>query len=137
MLLVKPVTVPLVHHKPHVVCLAMRTEQTPLPNIMGMLLEITHILSITKYIAYLIVYLRNTSTQRIMKQSDFWGYFDKKLHLMRREMRLIAICRIKVITSHNYSPAKKSLFCLLKLLTTDCESKRNCGNSPVRMRYGP
>jgi len=30
---VKPVTVPLVHHKPNVVCLAMHTEQTPVPNI--------------------------------------------------------------------------------------------------------
>ena len=29
----KPVTVPLVHHKPHVVCPAMHKEQTPLANI--------------------------------------------------------------------------------------------------------
>ena len=30
---VKPVTVSLVHRKPHVVCLAMHTEQTPVLNI--------------------------------------------------------------------------------------------------------
>jgi len=30
---VKHATVPLVHHNPNVVCLAMHTEQTPVPNI--------------------------------------------------------------------------------------------------------
>jgi len=40
----------------------------------------------------------------------------------------------KLIISNDYSPTNKSLFCQLKLLTTDCESKSNWGTSPVRMR---
>jgi hypothetical protein len=31
--------------------------------------------------------------------------------------KLIAICRIKLITKNHYSPTKESLFCWLKLLT--------------------
>ena len=81
--------------------------------------------------ADLIVYLHNASLQGIKKQCDFGGLFGKKMHLMKREIRLVAICRIKLITSNNYSPTKKSLFCLLKLLTTDCKSKGNCGTSPA------
>jgi hypothetical protein len=48
--------------------------------------------------------------------------------------RLIAIYRKKLITSNDYSPTNMSLFCLLKLLTTDCESKSNWGTSPFRIR---
>jgi len=50
----KPVTVPLVHHMPHVVCPAMHTEQTPLANTsyfatVKTLVEVTHTVSIKKY----------------------------------------------------------------------------------------
>jgi len=31
---VKPVTVPLVHHKPNVICPAMHTEQTTIANML-------------------------------------------------------------------------------------------------------
>jgi len=36
---------------------------------------ITHILNIAKYIADLIVYLRNTSSRGIKKRGDFGGHF--------------------------------------------------------------
>ena len=80
---VKSVTVPLVHHKLHVVCPAMHTEQTHLANIMYFtplqtLLLSTRTLSIAKYIADLIFYLYNTSSQGIKKQCDFLGRLEKK-----------------------------------------------------------
>jgi len=45
--------------------------------------------------------------------------FGKQMQLMKIEIRLIAIGSIKLITSNDYSPTNKSLFCLLKLLTSD------------------
>jgi len=90
---------------------------------------------IAKYIADLILYLDGTSSQSIKKQGDYWGQFgQKKMHLMMREIHLIAICRIKLITIKDYSPTNKSLFCLLKLLTHNCESKCNWGTSLIGMR---
>jgi len=75
------------------------------------------------------VFLRNTSSQGIKKQGDYWGLLQKKrMHLMRQEIRLIAICRIKLINSNNYSPTNKSLFCLLKLLTSDLRVEEQLGN---------
>ena len=125
---------------PHVVCPAMHTEQTPLANIsyfapLETLLEITRIVSPEKYIAGLLVNLRITSSQCIKKQGDFWGYFlASKMQIMKWEIRLIVFCSIKLITSNNYSPTNESLFCLLKLLTTDCESKRNWRGLPIKVR---
>ena len=111
---------PLVHHKPHVVFLAMHTEQMPLANTyyfapLYTLLVITRNLSTASYIADLIVYLRNTSCQIIKKQGDFVEFFAK-IHLMKQEIGLTAICHIKLITNNYYSPTNKNLFCLLNLL---------------------
>jgi len=63
-------------------------------------------------------------------------FLANKMQLVKRELRLTALCRIKLITSNNYSPTNKSLFCLLKLLTQNCKSKGNRGTSPDRMREG-
>jgi len=51
---------------------------------------------------------------------------------MRREIRLIAICRIKLITSNDYSPTNKSLFRLLKLLTSDFRVEGQLGKLTSR-----
>jgi len=50
------------------------------------------------------------------------------MQIMQRELRLIPICRIKLITSNNYSPTHKILFCLLKLLTSDLRVEEQLGN---------
>ena len=63
-----------------------------------------------------------------------WGAFGKKMYLILGAIQLVAICRIKLITSNDYSPTKNSPFCFLKLLTQTCESKSNWGIAPVRMR---
>jgi hypothetical protein len=114
---------PLVHHKPHVVCPAMHTEQTPVAIIsyfapLYMLLEIIHIPTIANYRVELLVQLRNTTSQIIKKQGDFGGNFwQKKMQLMTREKLFVTICRIKLITIIDYSPTNKSDFCLMKQLT--------------------
>ena len=64
------------------------------------------------------------------------GAFWQKKHLVKREIRLMAICRTKFITSNDYSPTNKSPFRLLKPLTQKYDSKSNWGTSPVSMRYG-
>jgi len=53
------------------------------------------------------------------------------MQLMKSELRLIAIYHVKLITSNGYSPAHNSLFCLPKLLSSDCETKCNWGIPPV------
>ena len=87
----KPLTVPLVHHSPLVVCPAMHTEQTPLGNILYFaplytLLVITRTISIAKCIADLIVYLRNTSSQLLRSGVILGDIFGKQMQLMRREI---------------------------------------------------
>jgi len=48
----------------------------------------------------------------------FGTFWQKKVHSINREIGLIVFCRIKLIKNNDYSPTNKSLFCLLKLLTT-------------------
>jgi hypothetical protein len=80
---VKPVTVPLVHHKPHVICPAMHTEQTPLGNIVyfapiSTLLVITRTVSLAKYIAGLIVCLRNIHYRFLRSKLILGNIFGKQ-----------------------------------------------------------
>jgi len=56
------------------------------------------------------------------------------MQLFRRELLLFAMCRIKLITSNDYSPTNKSLFCLLKLLTSDLWVEEQRGNLTSRIR---
>jgi hypothetical protein len=60
--------------------------------------------------------------------------FAEEMHLMMREVRLMAICCIKLITNNDYSPTNKSLFCWLKLLTTDLSVEEQLGNLTNRKR---
>jgi hypothetical protein len=69
---------------------------------------IRHTLCIATYIADLIVYWRKTSSQGIKKEGVFWVQFWQKLHLVSYEIRLIAICLIKLITvtiTHRHTKA--------------------------------
>jgi hypothetical protein len=88
-----------------------------------------------KYTADLIVYYVTLYHELLRSRVISGDIFGKRNATYEAEkIRLIATCRIKLITSNDYSPTNKSLFCLLKLLTQTCDLKSNWGTSPARMR---
>jgi hypothetical protein len=62
------------------------------------------------------------------------GYFWKRNVTYEAGITIDRDLPHKINNSNDYSPTNKRLFCLLKLLTTDFESKSNWGTSQDRMR---